>query len=181
MLINWDEVDSFEDESIAAVAVLTPEEKIENQSQELIARVTEVHESEVKDLIGLFNAHEAKRNMVRVNKLNKLFDSVTDQMLARFEKHPDNFSNDDLVKYMKTTQDALKQASDMVNRVKDEPAIQVTNNQLTVNVTQDEIPRESRERITDAVKAIMAQLQNPVVSDDVVVSDATIVDEETEN
>ena len=173
MLVTWDELDEMDiDENgcVSVPVVMTIDTVMERQSQELIARVTESDYSDTKDIIGMFNAHEARRNMVRMNKLNRLYDSVTDQMLERFEKHPDNFSNEDLIKYMKTTQDAIKQTSDMVNRVKDEPAIQVTNNQLTVHVTQEEMPRESRERITDAVKAILAHIQSP--------PEATVVDVE---
>ncbi len=165
MIVGWDDLDNWSEEDIEETvnvpAKVSVQEKLEQQSQELIARVTDSDYSETKDIIGLFNAHEARRNMVRMTKLNKMFDLVTDQMLTRVEQRPDNFSNEDLLKFMKTTQDAIKQTSDMVNRVKDEPAIQITNNQLTVQVAQEEMSRESRERVTDAVKAILAHVQSP--------------------
>ena len=51
---------------------------------------------EIKRLTQLFNLNQAKKNVLRVLKLNSLLDKVSDQMLERFEKRPGEFSNSDV-------------------------------------------------------------------------------------
>jgi hypothetical protein len=110
----------------------------------------------VKDLTNLFNLNAQKRNVMRVIKMNDLLDKVTDQVITRFEKRPDNFSNDDLIKYMQVTENAIDRASKHLNLVEETPPIQLMqNNQVNINIDSG-LDRESRERVMDAVRAILA-------------------------
>ncbi len=109
----------------------------------------------VKDLTALFNLNAQKRNVMRVIKMNELLDKVTDQVMDRFNKTPDNFSNDDLIKYMQVTETAIERANKQLNLVDDTPPIQLQqNNQVNVNII-DTLDRDSRERVADVIKSIL--------------------------
>lgn len=185
MRIRWDEAtddsilelyeDEFEDNDVSEenhILTIVPigkttgmtssevQEQLQVISEDLIDKSINSNFDETKNIINLFNANEAKRNMLRINKLGKLYDSITDQMVERIEKRPDNFSNDDLVKYAKVTQDALKQSSEIINKVKEEPLIAVQQNTVNVVNVEDNnrLTKESRDRITGAVKSILDKL-----------------------
>jgi len=115
----------------------------------------------VKDLTALFNLNAQKRNVMRVIKMNGLLDKVTDQVIERFEKYPANFSNDDLIKYMQVTENAIDRANKNLNLVEETPAIQLMqNNQVNINIDNG-LDRDSREKVLDAVKAILANATKP--------------------
>ena len=99
---------------------------------------------------------------MRVMKMNSLLDKVTDQVVERFEKTPHNFSNDDLIKYMQVTENAIERANKNLNLVEETPAIKYQqNNQVNINIGQDiQLDREGRSRVTDAVAAIIKRLNN---------------------
>ena len=114
----------------------------------------------LKNLTNLFNLNQAKKNVIRVLKLNELLDKVQDQMLERFKKKPGEFSNDDLISYMQVTQQAIDRANKSLKLVDDTPAIQVTN----VNITTEKesvLSRESREKIDNVIKTLMSKLNLP--------------------
>ena len=73
-------------------------------------------------------------------------------MLERFEKKPGEFSNSDLINYLQVTQNAIDRANKSISLIDENPAI--TLNQVNINVT-DNLSRESRTKIEDAVKAIL--------------------------
>lgn len=119
----------------------------------------------VKDLTHLFNLNQAKKNVLRVMKLNGLLDTVSDKIIERFEKYPDNFSNDDLIKYMQVTESAIEKANKQLNLVDDTPAIQLQqNNQVNVNII-DSYDRESKDRVMEAIKSILSRSANDVVGE----------------
>lgn len=108
----------------------------------------------VKDLTHMFNLNQAKKNVLRVIKLNSLLDKVSDQMLERFTTQPGAFSNSDLLNYMQVTQSAIDRAQKALNLVDETPAIQINQQVNNINVG-DGLDRDSRERIKDAVNAIL--------------------------
>ena len=133
---------------------------------------------ETKKIITLFNLNQAKKNVLRVLKLNSLLDKVSDQMIERFEKRPGEFSNADLLNYLTVTQNAIDRANKSLALVDETPAIQL--NQVNVNINNEEgLDRESRLKVTEAVKAIMSRLklQDPIVESD----DTVIINEDVEN
>lgn len=114
----------------------------------------------VKDLTALFNLNAQKRNVMRVIKMNGLLDKVTDKVIERFDKYPENFSNDDLIKYMQVTEAAIDKANKNLHLVDETPPIQLQQNNVNVNII-DTFDRESKERVADAIKAILAKAANP--------------------
>lgn len=130
--------------------------KIDNNSTEIAQKLIDTEDvEESKDLTALFNLNVQKRNAVRIMKMNDLLDKVTDKINERFEKTPDNFSNDDLIKYMQVTETALDKASKRLADVKETPTIEYQqNNQVNINIG-DTISKDSRAKITEYVKAVL--------------------------
>ncbi len=126
--------------------------------------INEDNLDQVKNLTHLFNLNQAKKNVLRILKLNQLLDKVSDQMIERFEKRPGEFSNSDLLNYMQITQSAIDRANKSLNLVDETPAIQI--NQQNVIVEKDVLDRESRDKITDAVNAILKKLNNKQENED---------------
>ena len=135
----------------------------------------------VKDLTTLFNLNSQKRNVMRVIKMNKLLDEVTDKVMERFEKTPDNFSNDDLIKYMQVTESAIERANKQLNLVDETPPIQLQQNtQVNVNIV-DSLDREARERVMNFLRnALSGKTANPETIIVEETEDATISSEGTE-
>jgi hypothetical protein len=116
----------------------------------------------LQNLTHLFNLNQAKKNVLRVMKLNQLLDKVSDQMIERFDKTPDNFSNADLLNYMQVTQSAIDRANKSLNLVDETPAIQV-DTQINVNANADGLDlldRESKGRVAEAIKGILNKIQS---------------------
>lgn len=133
---------------------------LDNNSIDITKQLLEEQDiDKVKDLTAAFNLNVQKRNAVRVLKMNGLLDKVTDQIIERFEKNPHNFSNEDLLKYMQATEAAIEKATKNVNLIEDTPAIQLMqNNQVNINIEQG-LNRESRQKVTEAVQAILKNMQ----------------------
>lgn len=131
---------------------------LDNKDAELAKQIINEDElAKVQDLTHLFNLQQAKKNVLRVIKLNKLLDKVSDQMIERFEKTPGQFSNADLLNYMQVTQASIDRAQKALNLVDESPAI--TLNQVNINVDDGVINRESRAKITEAVRKILQMSQ----------------------
>lgn len=145
---------------------VTPlKEKTEEVANQIIA---EDDTDKVKDLTHLFNLLQAKKNVLRVMQLDGLLDHVSEAMLARFEKRPDEFSNSDLISYMNTLQTAIEKSSKSVNMVEESPAIVVNNTQVNLGDTQDTLSRESREKVADFIKKVLENSKN---SEDIIVTE----------
>lgn len=112
----------------------------------------------VKDLTHLFNLNQAKKNVLRVLKLNQLLDKVSDQMIERFDQRPGEFSNNDLLNYMQVAQSAIDRANKSLNQVDETPAIQINQQNIYNGEQKPLFDRESRERIADAVNAILKKI-----------------------
>ena len=114
--------------------------------------------NKTKDLVDLFNWNISKKNVARIQKLNNLYDSVTDQMVERVEKRADQFSNSDLLDYVKTIQGAIDLNTKNLSQVQEPPIIlQQNNTQINVNVA-DQLDRDSKDRILAAVQATLNQV-----------------------
>ena len=131
-------------------------ETLDSSTNELAQKIIDEQDIKaVKDLTHLFNLNQAKKNVLRVMKLNNLLDTVSDKIIDRFDRYPDNFSNDDLIKFMQVTENAIEKANKNLNLVDSTPAIQVNhNNQLNVNII-DSYDRDSRERVLEYINQVL--------------------------
>lgn len=151
---------------------------LDNKNNEIAQKILDAETvEETKDLTALFNLNSQKRNVLRVLKMNNLLDKVTDQIIERFEKNPNLFTNEDLLKYMQVTENAIDRANKNLNMVEETPPIQLLQkNQVNININQG-LNRESRQRVIETVQAILNSSQNNSAED---VIDATPVGEEVE-
>jgi hypothetical protein len=128
----------------------------------------------LKNLVHLFNIAAVKKDVIRSRKLDSLLDSIGDQMTKRFKDHPDEFSNSELLDYMDVTQKAIDRASQNISQVDTAPLIQLNqqNNAVNINVTNS-LDREAKNRVIEAVKAILAADNKPKSATSTQVIDAT--------
>ena len=151
---------------------------LDSKNNEIAQKILDAETvEETKDLTALFNLNSQKRNVLRVLKMNNLLDKVTDQIIERFEKNPHLFTNEDLLKYMQVTENAIDRANKNLNMVEETPPIQLLQqNQVNININQG-LNRESRQRVIETVQAILNSSQNNSTED---VIDIIPVDEEQE-
>ena len=134
----------------------TVKQDLQNELDSIVLDIIkEKNPEELKDLTNLFNMNQAKKSIERANKYSKLLDNVVDKMSERVEKKADQFTNEDLLDYLNAIQKALEknEMTDISNEMA--PIIQYQqNNQVNINVDSG-LNRESREKVMDAIKAIM--------------------------
>lgn len=111
----------------------------------------------LNDVISLFNISLKKKNLVRSSKLSEVQDKIVNQIAARVDDRPDNFSNEDLLKYYKTIQDTLSKTDISLDDMK-VPTIQL-NQQINID-NGNEFNRESRKKIIDTVNQILELAKN---------------------
>lgn len=140
-------------------ADIKPVAPIDDQLTELVRNIVEEQDpSKTKNLVDLFNWNISKKNVVRIQKLNSLYDSITDQMIERVDKRADQFSNSDLLDYVKTIQGAIDVNTKNLTQVQEVPLIvQQNNTQININ-TEKNFDRESKARILAAVQATLNQI-----------------------
>ena len=100
----------------------------------------------------------SKKEAIRAEKLSQLQDKVYDQMSKRIENKGDCFSNKDLLEYFKTI-DATVNKVDINSENITIPQIQVTNQQLNINLDKPQMSRDEKLQVIDAVKAILNKVQ----------------------
>jgi hypothetical protein len=147
------------------ISVPTNEETLALQTQQVADDMVATNDvDKVKDLTHMFNLLQAKKNALRMMKMGELVDLTTDQMSQRLQKKPDEFTNTELVNYLNAIQNAMDKISKGLGTVDELPIIALQQNNVTVNV-DNPIDADSRERITDVVKAILAKQKQQEVVD----------------
>lgn len=131
---------------------------LNDESKALIDQIiAETDEQKTRDLTHLFNANQNKKTMVRVDKLSKLLDTITDQALTRFTNRPDEISNKELFDGLKVVQDLIERGQKQVSGAGETPLIQFNqqNNEVTIGDTSSALSRDSRERVKTAVMGLL--------------------------
>jgi hypothetical protein len=137
---------------------------LENSSNQLVKNIIRTENvDELKKLTKLFDINQAKKNALRVVKLNSLLDKVNDQAIERFEKRPYEISNKELLDYMKVVQDQIERSQQNLDSIDVSPTIQINqqNNSINVNVGEDALDRDAKERVIDAVSALLKAVRSP--------------------
>ena len=105
----------------------------------------------LNEIVELFNMNLQKKNILRSAKLSDVQDKVVEQITQRIEYMPEEFSNDDLIKYHKTIQETLNKTDTTLENIK-APNIQINQQG---NVDKMVFDSESRKRILGAVNDIL--------------------------
>lgn len=134
------------------------EKNLTEDTNALITKIiNEQDSSKLNDLTDLFDMVARKKKYVRMHRLFNILDKVDTEVDARLQAGPedeDRFNNDQLIKVMNVTQQAV---SDINNDVHDKPLVQINtqNNNFDFGLN-----RESRQRVIDAVMSILNQKDN---------------------
>ena len=139
-------------------------EDIEDLSAKLLACDDE---KEVNEIVSIFNAQLKKKNIIRANTFSQLQDKILDQMSQRIEKHSDEFSNRDLLDYMKSIQTMIDSSDEITPITMPNIAIQ-----QNITIGDSVLDRDSKNRVIEAVRAIletnydMEEIEDATILDD---------------
>ena len=128
--------------------------------------------AEITDIVNLFNADIKKKEILRAAKYDELLDKIADQVAMRVEQRPDQFTNTELLQYIKTLQESI--ANSFVDPIKDMPVIQVKN-ELNIAIGHS-LSSTSKARVRDAIEAI---LKRTAVPDAVEINDYEIEEDDS--
>ena len=169
-----EDLDKAIDESLA----LLP---LDEQQQKIIGDIIKApSQKELQEQFDLFNINQSKKNALRIIKLNSLLDKVEDQAIERFEKKPDQVSNKELLEYMTVVAGQIDRSQKYIDTLKDKPMIKVTDKSQQVNINiGTELDKDSKERVMDAVKILLKQIQTPDKNTEVIDADFSTPEEKT--
>ena len=140
--------------------------------------ILENNTDEINRIVDIFNLNIQKKNVLRIGKLNEIQDAITQQIEDRVKNKADEFNNTDLLNYFKVIQETISK-SNSIEDIKNIPqSISITNNELNLNIQQNTIDNDSRERVIDAVKFILNKSSRDKLSD---LNDEKTIIEEIKN
>jgi len=136
---------------------LVPKNNLYLESSELVDQIiSENNPDKLEELTQLFQLNQKKKNIARINKLSQLLDIVDSEVENRLVDTPESFRNDELIKYMSTTQQAI---DSLENNISNKPLIQINNQKNEININND-LNRESRQKVLEAVMSILNNENN---------------------
>lgn len=138
----------------------TASENLQLEATRIINEIiAETDINKTKDLTYLFNINQAKKTMVRVNKQSELLDALTEQTIRRVKEKPDELSNEDLTRLMKTVADLIEKGTNQINRGDEAPLIQFNQQNNDINMDSNSgLSRESRDKVKNAVMALLQKM-----------------------
>lgn len=119
--------------------------------------VDETDPTKLEDLTKLFTLNQKKKDISRANRLSNLLSVIDDEVIMRFTSTPEAFDNDQLLNYMKSTQQAITNVSQSINQV---PQIQINTQNNEIHINNSGLNQESRAKVLDAVSKILKSLDN---------------------
>ena len=139
--------------------------KDELKEQEVSERfLKETDPKELQTIVDMFNLDIKKKNMLRTSRISEIQDGILNQIFERVSSRPNEFSNSDLINYFKVMQETL-----LKNPTETElPQIHINqNNQVNINMESNGpvLNRMSRERVANAIRNILNQTQEQLISD----------------
>lgn len=113
---------------------------------------------QLQQVVDLFNLNIRRKDVLRTGKLSELQDKVAQQMEERIVDHADEFSNKDLLDYFKLIQDTIDKSGNIITQ-ETIPAIQINQQNVNIQVGDTKLSSQSREKVMDRVRDVLAQLQ----------------------
>lgn len=151
---------------------------IDKESLDIVHNIVTTNDpSSLNTYVDQFNLNMSKKNLLRILKMNELWDRVSDEAINRIENHPDEMTNMELLNFIKVAQESLnnsKKESDTVTTL--HPiTVNQQNNTVNVNVKTSEdvrVNRRSKEKIMDAVsKLLNISLDADAVEDPLIIDE----------
>lgn len=150
------------DLAVATENILVDSKALSDESKMLLNQIIkETSVVKINDLTELFNINQNKKTMARMDKMSDLLDLLTDKLIERVTKRPDELLNKEILDAMKTASDMIDKGNKQINNQENVPLIQINNQDNSVNVDTslgDLKTRESRERVKSAVAAVLQNL-----------------------
>lgn len=144
-----------------AISLATSKQELEDRL------LSETNIDDLQNIINIFNLNIKKKDILRTSKLSDLQDLVFEQMQERLSQNAHAFSNKDLLDYFKVVQDTINKTDKTLNDV-DVNSIQITQNQLNVNIDDNKLTRESRAKVLDTVNAILNKTKTEQIEKDAI-------------
>jgi hypothetical protein len=177
-----DEVKKIDEESSESGALtLVNADDLNKESLTLINQIIAEKDLEkTKDLTHLFNINQNKKTMIRIDKLSGLQDHLVDQFARRIAERPDEISNKELMDGIRIVQDIIERGQKQVEGVNQTPLIQFNQQNNSVNIGENgqQLNKESRDRVKNAVLSLLSGLSKPVSSDVIVDSPLDVTETE---
>lgn len=164
-LSSLDEKQMNKDEKKKELTLATPAEELEER---LLA---EENPDNIADIVDLFNLNIQKKDLIRKSKLNDVQDKICDEITARVVNKPGEFSNRDILDYLKIIQDVVNKSNTQTELTV--PKIQI-NQQINNTINTTEFDRDSRVRILNAVQDILGSTTEEEIIE---VTESEVVDE----
>lgn len=153
-----------EKEKINNSEALVPNNNLYLESSELVNQIiNETDTNKIEELTKLFTLNQRKKDIARIDKLSKLLNLVDDEVSNRLVDTPESFNNDQLIKYMGTTQQTL---TALESNLTDKPMIQINNQLNEININDSGLNRESRQKVFDTVMAILNNSNKDIIDVD---------------
>lgn len=150
--------ETAETETSTALTTISTDD-LKKESQRILNEIIAADDSgKTQSLVQLFNDNQNKKTMVRMDKLGNLLDVLTDVAYDRLTKNPNEISNEDVSKWLKTTQELYEKSQRQVNGANAEgPLIQINQqtNEVNVGDTSDLPDRSSRDRIKNFINSVL--------------------------
>ena len=141
----------------------TKNNELDTKSESIVRDIIDSDNTdEIKALTNMFNLNMAKKNMLRLLKLNGLLDSLSDVAIERLQNNPDEITNKELMDYLNVIQNLIDKSTKTVDTVNTAPVIQI-NQQNNLLVTSDgeslNLSKESRDRVLDVVAQLRSMIE----------------------
>ena len=151
------------DLAVSTENIIVDSKALSDESKMLLKKIIkETSVAKVNDLTELFNINQNKKTIARIDKMNDLLDLLTDQLIDRVSKRPDEMSHKDILDAIKAATDVIDKGNKQVNGGEQQaPLIQINqqDNSIKVDSAVDDLKtRESRERVKTAISAVLQNL-----------------------
>lgn len=113
-------------------------------------------EEELQKVTALFNLNLKKKAIIRASKLSELQDSITSEMSNRVDTRSAEFSNKDLLDYMKVIQDIIGK-SDMNPEMPSTLLLMQENHIHADENSSPMLSKESKDKIRMALEELLSQ------------------------
>ena len=114
--------------------------------------ISEKDPNKLEDLTQLFLLNKKKKDLARINKLSNLINTIDDEVINRFNDEPENFNNDQLVKYLTATQQIIDTTANNIEKV---PMIQINNQKNEIHIDDSGLNKESRAKVLEVITSIL--------------------------
>ena len=156
--------------------LITSEQSVDKEAKDIFNKIVSLEQPHQDDLnpdelINLFNQNQSKKTMLRILKSNALLDKVLEQAIKRFTENPDEFSNQDLLNYMKVVLDSINNSQKTLSTQQEQinkPLIQINQQNINTNDPFKNISQEKVLSVFEEIVKIMSNDDNNIVDGEMV-------------